>query len=102
VKRFLPWNTAAMAEAKATPPPNDMHNESQSPKPITQFDNAWRCIAWAMTSIETSKEGWPTEPQTKSRCRRRNRRGQSGSLFRARTRNLASTASKILGATRGD
>jgi hypothetical protein len=45
VKRFLRWNAAAMAEAKADATPQCMHNESHIPKSITQFDDVWRCIA---------------------------------------------------------
>ena len=72
---------------------------------LGEFDDAWRCIGEAITAIETTKERWceaevnriAGEIALKSpehRC------GESGSVFRARSRSRASTASKILGTPR--
>ena len=74
---------------------------------LRQFDDAWRCIDEAMTLIEDD-QGKVVRGRGQSH-RRRNRTqvaragcGKSRSVFRARARGSASTASQILGAARSD
>ena len=72
---------------------------------LGQLDEAWRCIGEAMSTIETTKERWFEAEVNRiageialqvagAGC------GESGSVFRARARGRASTASKILGTAR--
>ena len=72
---------------------------------LGQFDDAWRCIGEAMTAVETTKEKWceaevnriageiALQVAAAGSCKSR-------SVFRARTRGRAPTASKILGTSR--
>ncbi|MGO9867935.1 MAG: ATP-binding protein, partial [Rhodomicrobium sp.] len=72
---------------------------------LGKFDDAWRCIGEAMTTVETTKERWceaeinrmageialgSPQPDT------------SKAVFRARARGSAQAAGKILGTARGD
>ena len=72
---------------------------------LGQFDDAWRCIGEAMTAVETTKERWCEAEvnriageialkSPRAGC------GESGSVFRARARGRAPTASQILGTPR--
>ena len=72
---------------------------------LGQFDDAWRCIGEAMTTVETTKE---TVVRGRGhRIGRRNRvqvdpagYSESEALFRARPHSCASTTSEILGTPR--
>ena len=87
---FTPWYLSNLARA---------HTE------LGQFDDALRCVGEAMTAVETTKEKWceadvhriAGEITLKSLTAEY---GESGSLFRARTRGRSSAASQVMGTAR--
>ena len=72
---------------------------------LGQFDDAWRCIGEAMTAMETTKERWCEAEVNRiageiALMSPRAGCGESGSVFRARTRGRPPTTSQILGTPR--
>ena len=74
---------------------------------LGQFDDAWRCIGEAMTTMETTNERWFEAEVHRTAgevvlASRKSDAAKAGPYFRACARGCARAASKVLGTARGD